>query len=72
MQNELQLDFQRKIGPIIQQVATGRSIQMLFSQTDSGLVWADAGLDLTAEVIRQLDATTAGAKPPAPAAPVKK
>ena len=73
MQNELQLDFQRKVAPIIQNVATERSIQMLFSQGDSGLVWADAGLDLTAEVIRRFDAATANAKPPAATpAPIKK
>jgi hypothetical protein len=28
---------------------------------DSGLVWADPGLDLTAEVIRRFDAVTAKA-----------
>lgn len=72
MQNELQLEFQRKVAPIIQQVATEKSVQMLFSQGDSGLVWADAGLDLTAEVIRRFDAVTAAAKPPATPAPIKK
>jgi len=71
MQNELQLEFQRKVAPIIQNVATERSIQMLFSQGDAGLVWADAGLDLTAEVIRRFDAAAAATKPPA-AAPIKK
>ncbi len=72
MQNELQLEFQRKVAPIIQNVATERSIQMLFSQGDSGLVWADAGLDLTAEVIRRFDAAAAAPKPPATPAPIKK
>jgi Skp family chaperone for outer membrane proteins len=72
MQNELQLEFQRKVAPVIQQVATERSIQMLFSQGDSGLVWADAGLDLTAEVIRRFDAVSAALKPPVAPAPIKK
>ncbi|MEI6668624.1 MAG: OmpH family outer membrane protein [Acidobacteriota bacterium] len=72
MQNELQLEFQRKIAPIIQQVATERSIQMLFSQGDSGLVWADAGLDLTAEVIRRFDTVAAASKAPVAPAPIKK
>ena len=71
MQNELQVDFQRKVAPIIQLVAQEKSIQMLFSQGDSGLVWADTGLDLTNEVIRRFDAVAAAAKP-APAAPIKK
>jgi len=72
MQNELQLEFQRKIQPIIQQVATERSIQLLFSQLDSGLVWTDPALDLTLEVIRRFDAVTAALKTPAAPAPIKK
>jgi outer membrane protein len=71
LQNELQLDFQRKVGPVIEQVAREKGLQLLFSQSDSGLVWADAGLDLTAEVIRRLDAASAVAPKPAPAAPKK-
>jgi Skp family chaperone for outer membrane proteins len=66
LQNELQLDFQRKVGPVIEAVAREKGLQLLFSQTDSGLVWADTGLDLTAETIRRLDAATAVAKPAAP------
>ena len=65
LQNELQLDFQRKVGPVIEAVARERGLQLLFSQADSGLVWADAGLDLTAEVIRRMDAASAAAQKPA-------
>ena len=56
LQNELQLDFQRKLGPVIQAVAKEKGVYFLFSQADSGLVWADPGLDLTAEVIARFDA----------------
>jgi outer membrane protein len=66
LQNELQLDFQRKVGPVIEAVAREKGLQLLFSQADSGLVWADTGLDLTAEVIRRLDAATAAAKAATP------
>jgi len=69
LQNELQLDFQRKIGPVIETLAREKGLQLLFSQSDSGLVWADGGLDLTLEVIRRLDAASAGA--PKPALPKK-
>jgi outer membrane protein len=68
LQNELQLDFQRKVGPVIEQIAREKGLQLLFSQGDSGLIWADAGLDLTADVIRRLDAAAAAAAPPKPAA----
>jgi outer membrane protein len=63
LQNELQVEFQRKVAPIIEQVARDKGLQLLFSQSDSGLVWADAGLDLTADVIRRMDAITAAAAP---------
>jgi outer membrane protein len=66
LQNELQIDFQRKVGPVIETVAREKGLQLLFSQQDSGLVWADPGLDLTAEVIRRLDAVSAAAQKPAP------
>jgi outer membrane protein len=66
LQNELTLDFQRKLGPVINNVAKEKGLQLLFSQSDSGLVWADPGLDLTAEVIRRFDAATAAAAPVAP------
>jgi outer membrane protein len=63
LQNDLQVDFQRKVAPVIESVARDKGLHMLFSQADSGLVWADAGLDLTLEVIRRLDAATAAATP---------
>ena len=66
LQNELQVEFQRKVGPVIESVAREKGLQLLFSQADSGLVWADAGLDLTTEVIRRLDAAAAAAQKPAP------
>ena len=67
LQNELQLDFQRKLGPVIQAVAKEKGVYFLFSQADSGLVWADPGLDLTAEVIARFDAAYAVPKAPAAA-----
>jgi len=63
LQNDLQVDFQRKVAPVIEAVAREKNLQLLFSQADSGLVWADNGLDLTLEVIRRLDAATAAATP---------
>jgi outer membrane protein len=61
LQNDLQVDFQRKVAPVIESVARDKGLHMLFSQADSGLVWADNGLDLTMEVIRRLDAASAAA-----------
>ena len=63
LQNDLQVEFQRKVAPIIEAVAREKGLHMLFSAADSGLVWFDGGLDLTAEVIRRLDAVSAAGAP---------
>ncbi len=66
LQQELQGEFQRKLVPILQQMAQEKHLSMLLSAQDAGLIWAEPGLDLTAEAIKRLDASTA-----APAAPKK-
>jgi outer membrane protein len=58
LQQELQGEFQKKLVPVINAVASEMSLQLVFSQVDSGIVWADPGLDLTGEVIRRFDAAT--------------
>ncbi len=67
LQQQLQDEFQRKLTPVIQQVATERQLHMMFSVVDSGLVWGDPALDLTPEIIKRFDA--AGPARPAAAAP---
>jgi outer membrane protein len=75
LQQELQLEFQKKISPLVQQVAQGKGIQILFSRADAGIVWWDPGIDVSADLIKMLDAITprtaapAAARPAAPAAP---
>jgi outer membrane protein len=66
LQAELQVDFQRKLNPILEQVGKEKNLHMLVDINNAGAVWVDTGLDLTGEVIKRLDA----AKPAA--APVKK
>lgn len=69
LQQALQQEFQQRLEPVLQQVATDMGLQFVFNGPDAGLVWADAALDISAEVIKKLDS----AKPPAakPAAPTK-
>jgi outer membrane protein len=69
LQQDLQNGFQAKLLPIIQQVVSERKITILFSQADAGIVFADPGLDLTADVIKRFDAAAATAAPAAPATP---
>jgi outer membrane protein len=67
LQTQLQAEFQKKIIPLIEQVAVKRGLLMIFSR-EAGIVWANAGLDLTAEVIKAFDAAaiSPAPKPPAP------
>jgi Skp family chaperone for outer membrane proteins len=66
---QLQQEFLRVVIPAIEKVAKAKQVHFVFNAQESGLVWADATMDLTAEVIRELDVpAAAGAKPAPPAA----
>lgn len=65
LQQQLQAEFQQRLEPVLQTVAQEKGLQFVFNGPDAGLVWADAALDISTDVIRRLDA----AKPPAPAKP---
>ena len=65
LQQTLQLEFQQKLLPVIDRVANEKQLDFVFSVADAGLVWADVSLDLTDEIIRQLNAN---GSPPPPAA----
>jgi outer membrane protein len=61
LQNELQMEFQRKLLPVLSEVSAAKSLHMVFSSIDSGVVWADPGLDITSDIIKKLDAAAAAA-----------
>jgi hypothetical protein len=69
LQTQLQEEFQMKLSPVVQQVATEKGLHLLFSAADAGIVWADLSLDITGEIIQRFDAAakTAGAPAPKPA-----
>jgi Skp family chaperone for outer membrane proteins len=62
LQQEVQNEFVKKLSPIIEQLATEKNLHIVFNAVESGIAWAAAGLDLTADVVKKLDAA---AKPPA-------
>jgi outer membrane protein len=65
LQAQLQQQFQTRIEPVLAQVGQEKGLHFIFNGPDSGLVWADAGLDISADVIKKLDAAPpGGAKPP--------
>lgn len=66
LQQDLQNGFQGRLLPIIQQIVAERGLEILFSQNDSGIVWADTALDLTNDVIKRFDAAAPAATSTAP------
>ena len=67
MQTELQNEFQKKLFPILQQLAQEKDLQVLLSASDAGVIWAEPGIDLTVEAIKRLDTNLAPKPVPAPA-----
>lgn len=72
---QVETEFNRKLTPIIDRVAKQKGVHFVFNAQQSGLIWAEPGMDLTAEVIQAFDtpaaAAPAAAPAPAPAAPPK-
>ena len=65
LQQELQAEFQRKLMPVIDAVAKEKTLLMVFSVADAGVVWAYPGLDVTNDVIKRFDQlVSAGAAAP--------
>src|SRR5690349_20868352 len=63
LQQEVQNDFVKKLSPIIEQIATEKGLHLLFNARESGISWAAAGLDLTPDVVKKLDAAKAPTAP---------
>jgi outer membrane protein len=56
LQNELQGEFQKKLIPIIAEIAKEKSLHAVFSIADSGAAYYLPSLDISDEVIKRLDA----------------
>ena len=57
LRQQLLNEFSQKVNPIIAAVAKERGLHMVFSVSDeANVAWADPGLDLTAEIIKRVDA----------------
>ena len=56
--NQLQGDFQEKLSPIVEALRAEKGLQIIFSVADSGIVAAELGLDLSAEVVKRFDAAS--------------
>ena len=56
LQNDLQAEFQKRLLPVIEEVAKEKGLYAVFSVADSGAAYVHAGLNLSEEVVKRLDA----------------
>jgi Skp family chaperone for outer membrane proteins len=59
LEQRLVVDFSRRLGPVIREVATSRQLHLVLP-TRADFLWADPALDLTGEVTARLDKRGAG------------
>jgi Skp family chaperone for outer membrane proteins len=55
LNNELQNDFQKKLVPVIEEIAKEKGLYLVFT-SDSGFAYIHPGLNLSEEVVKRLDA----------------
>ncbi len=55
MNNELQNEFQKRLVPVIEEIAKEKGLYLVFT-TDSGFAYIHPGLNLSEEVVKRLDA----------------
>jgi len=61
---QVEEEFTRKVLPIIGKVAQEKQVHFVFNAQQSGLIWAEPGMDLTSEVIAAMNSSNS-AKPAA-------
>ena len=62
LQQQLQTEFQNKLMPVLEAIAKEKGLQVLLSAGDSGVIWADPGIDLTLDAVARLDKAVAAPK----------
>lgn len=55
-QRDIEEQFHRRLGPAVEKVAAERGVDLVFSRSESGLFWANAKFDLSADIVKYLDA----------------
>ena len=57
LQQQLQIEFDARLTPTLELVATDLGLDLLFNAGQGGLVWANSALDVTQAVVDRLNAT---------------
>ena len=65
---QVEEDFTRKVLPVVGKVAQDKQVHFVFNAAQSGLIWAEPGMDLTSDVIAAMN-TAAPVRLPRPARP---
>lgn len=60
LDQQLQLQFQNSLIPAINQVATQRRLHFVFNAATGIFAWADPALDISTDVIQELDRASGG------------
>ena len=55
LQNELQTEVQKKLLPIIEEVAKEKGLYAVFSAADAGAAYVHMGLNISEEIVKRLD-----------------
>ena len=55
LQNDLQAEFQKRLLPVIEEVAKEKGLHAVFSVADSGAAYVHPGLNLSEEIVKRLD-----------------
>ena len=66
---QVEEDFTRRVLPVVGKVAQDKQVHFVFNAAQSGLIWAEPGMNLTSEVIAAMNAGGARPAPAAPATP---
>jgi Skp family chaperone for outer membrane proteins len=56
LENDLRDTFSKRLAPIVNALATEKGLQMILVAESQMIYWADAGLDLTQEIVKRFDA----------------
>jgi len=54
-QRELETEFQKQLAVAVERLAKARGVQLVFNRSESGLHWGDPALDISEELINQLN-----------------
>jgi len=59
MQTQFELEFRAKLAPVIDEVSKEKGLQFVFGLEQAAIVWWSPAVDISAEVVKRLDALKA-------------